>query len=46
MNGLYNQNPDVLNWALEIDFDDNSNAKLEFENKPQLNSMADIWNSI
>lgn len=43
---LYNQNPDILNWALEIDFDDNRDAKLEFENKPQFNSMADIWNSI
>lgn len=43
---LLNKNFDILKYAIEIFPEDNTNAKLEFQTKPQFNQIADIWNEI
>ena len=40
---LLNKNSSILQWSIEIESHDNSNAKLEFENKQRFNKVADIW---
>lgn len=40
---LLNKNSSILQWSIEIESHDNSNTKLEFENKQRFNKVADIW---
>lgn len=40
---LLNKNSSILQWSIEIEPYDNSDAKLEFEHKQCFNKVADIW---
>lgn len=43
---LTNSNPNLLNLEIEVNYNDNRDAKLEFEDKQLFDTFADIWNPI
>lgn len=43
---LTNSNPNLLKLEIDVDYNDNRDAKLEFEDKQLFNTFADIWNPI
>ena len=43
---LINSNPNLLNLEIEVNYDDENDAKLEFEDKQLFDTFADIWNPI